>query len=686
MRRFVYLLLLLVFAVNTVFAVPANKMIISYKQSDGTELYIQLNGDEAFKYYSTIDGVPIVKGEGGDYYYAVLSEDGNLVASNIIAHNSGARSFEEQSLIDANDFSGMRSQMQELSKSRGAVYASSRAASIAPKGDVYVPVLLVEYSDVKFKFTKEVISDFLNKENYEGYNNPIAKSIGSAKDYFIAQSGGAFKPHFVVTDIVTLPKTMAYYGANNSSGDDSRPGNMIADGLSAADANFDFSKFDNNGDGEVEFVYCIYAGYGENVTGNSTNTIWPHQWTLSATVGKKTHDGVKFDTYACSNELAISEDFNQSYGAYYLSGIGTMLHEFSHCLGLPDFYDTKGSGKSTFGYWDIMDSGSYTAEGYVPVGYSAYERDFMGWKSMEVLSKKGRYSMASIDSNDGKGYKIVNDANSNEYYILENRQQNGWDAFLFNTGMLITHVDYNKSAWDNNTVNTSKSRLRYALVHADNEFIAFNGSNGTQAAVSYKGDVWPGTTGKTEFTDTSNPAATVYTGGYLGKPVTRIKHENGVVSFSFMMSAVDVPVVLPASEVSATGFRANWEAVEGAEEYVLELQEVGKSSMWHIYTAETSYLFTGLLPQKEFRYRVLASDGDESSDYSEYVTVSTLSMMGDVTGDGVINVADVTTIVECILNPSSNGLDIGDVDLTGDGVINVADVTKLVSLILGTAE
>ena len=671
---------------NTVFAVPANKMIISYKQSDGTELYIQLNGDEAFKYYSTIDGVPIVKGECGDYYYAVLSEDGNLVASNILAHNSGARSFEEQSLIDANDFSGMRSQMQELSKSRAAVYASSRAASIAPKGDVYVPVLLVEYSDVKFKFTKEVISDFLNKENYEGYNNPIAKSIGSAKDYFIAQSGGAFKPHFVVTDIVTLPKTMAYYGANNSSGDDSRPGNMIADGLSAADANFDFSKFDNNGDGEVEFVYCIYAGYGENVTGNSTNTIWPHQWTLSATVGKKTHDGVKFDTYACSNELAISEDFNQSYGAYYLSGIGTMLHEFSHCLGLPDFYDTKGSGKSTFGYWDIMDSGSYTAEGYVPVGYSAYERDFMGWKSMEVLSKKGRYSMASIDSNDGKGYKIVNDANSNEYYILENRQQNGWDAFLFNTGMLITHVDYNKSAWDNNTVNTSKSHLRYALVHADNEFIAFNGSNGTQAAVSYKGDVWPGTTGKTEFTDTSNPAATVYTGGYLGKPITRIKHENGVVSFSFMMSAVDVPVVLPASEVSATGFRANWEAVEGAEEYVLELQEVGKSSMWHIYTAETSYLFTGLLPQKEFRYRVLASDGDESSDYSEYVTVSTLSMTGDVTGDGAINVADVTTIVEYILNPSSNGMNADNIDLTGDGDVNVADITMLVSLILGTAE
>lgn len=686
MRKFVYLLLLLVFAVNTLFAAPANKMIISYKQSDGTELYIQLNGDEAFKYYSTIDGVPIVRVGDGDYYYAVLSDEGNLVASHLVAHNSGARSFEEQSLIDANDFAGMRSEMQEISKSRAAVYASSRAASISPRGDVYVPVLLVEYSDVKFKFNKEIISDILNKENYEGYDNPIAKSIGSAKDYFIAQSGGAFKPHFVVTDIVTLPNTMAYYGANNSSGDDSRPGNMIADGLSAADAKFDFSKFDNDGDGEVEFVYCIYAGYGENVTGNSTNTIWPHQWTLSASVGRKTHDGVKLNTYACSNELAINEAFAQHYGGYYLLGIGTMLHEFSHCLGLPDFYDTKGTGKSTLGYWDLMDLGSYVAEGYVPVGYSAYERDFMGWKSLEVLNKKGRYSMASIDSNDGKGYKIVNNANSNEYYVLENRQPNGWDSYIFNAGMLITHVDYNKTNWDNNTVNSTKSRLRYALVAADNEYLTSNSNNSSQIKASYQGDVWPGTTGKTEFSDTSNPASTVYTGGSLGKPVTRIKHENGIISFSFMMDAVDTPAALSASEVTATSFRANWGAVEGAVEYVVELQEEGSSSVLRTATTATSYLFTGLLPQKEYRYRVSASDGDESSDFSEYVSVSTLSMVGDITGDGVINVADVTTIVECILNPSSNGLNIGDVDLTGDGAINVADVTMLVSLILGTAE
>lgn len=842
MKRFTYLLLVLLLVVNCVFAAPSTGRTAVHKQSDGTELYIKLVGDESFHYYSTIDGVPIVKGGNGDYYYATLSADGCLLATELIAHNKGARSLEENSLIDANDFSGMRSEMRNLARSRAASYAASKSASIAPLGDVYVPVLLVEYSDVKFKFSKEVVSDFLNKENYEGYANPIAKSIGSAKDYFIAQSGGKFRPHFIVTDIVTLPNTMAYYGGNDSSGNDKRPGHMIADGLAAANANFDFSIFDNDGDGNVEFVYCIYAGYGENVTGNSANTIWPHQWELSATTGTKTYDGVKFDVYACSNELSIGEDFAEAYGADYLSGIGTMCHEFSHCLGLPDLYDTSGSGESTMEYWDLMDSGSYAAEGYVPVGYSAYERDFMGWKELEVLTEKGRYSMSAITTAEGKGYKIINDANSDEYFILENRQNEGWDTYLFNAGMLISHIDYNKSIWDNNTLNTNKNRLRYQLVPADNEILHLGEDESSAVAASYRGDVWPGTSGNTAFTDTSVPAATVYTGGYLGKPVTDIKLENRIISFSFMMGVVDTPVSLEATAVSATSFQANWEAVEYAEEYIVELEKVveategegdakslleenfvgctkanqllsnlddylsvpgwtgsklyGESGVLRVGTAAsagyirtpklnhsgtvtltfsmanysssdtgskltvsvvstsgvatdietysattawadkeieidvtgdfyielstknsttkkrvsidnvvvsykssvvstfvervstdtTSYIFTGLEPGTQYRYRVSASDGYASSDFSDYINVTTESaLLGDINADGTVDVADVTGVVGYILSADSS-VDTAAYDVNGDGAIDVADITKIVSIILGVTE
>lgn len=840
MRKIAYILILSVFVVNALFAAPARRVPVTHKQSDGTELYVQLCGDESFHYHTTLDDVPVVQGENGDYYYALLADDGTLVASDLIAHNNCARNLQEQVLIDANDFSGMRSDMNTVARARAAKYAASRAATISPKGEVNVPVLLVQYTDVKFKFSKEVISDFLNKENYEGYANPIAKSIGSARDYFIAQSGGLFRPNFIVTDIVTLPNKMSYYGAN-SNGDDVRPTHMIADGLAAADANFDFSIFDNDGDGKAEFVYCIYAGYGENVTGNSTNTIWPHQWQLSAKVGVKTHDGVKFDVYACSNELAINEAFAQQYGGDYLLGIGTMCHEFSHCLGLPDLYDTGGNGQSTFEYWDLMDMGSYTAEGYIPVGYSAYARDFMGWKSLEVLNKKGDYSMAAISNENGKGCKILNDANNNEYFILENRQQEGWDSYLFNAGMLITHVDYSESVWDDNTVNNNKNHLRYSLVPADNEFIAYTGSNGSQVSASYRGDVWPGTSGNTEFTDTSVPAAKVFTGGYLGKPVTNIRHENKIVYFSFMRGSVAVPGVLPASEISATGFCANWEAVDDATEYVVELEEVVEASegsgesvtllsetfvgctkanqslsnldsylsspgwtgsnlygesgvlrvgasksagtirtpklnaggavtvtfsmayystsdsgsiltvslmnasgavvesfdysattQWvnkelefdatgdfyiefstknstnkkrvsidnvtitytsnisatlveRVTTEETSYVFTALKPLTQYRYRVYASDGYGSSDFSKYASVTTTSYAkGDINGDSTVDVADITILVSYILSSSDSELSISDVDLNGDGACDIADITMLVSLILGT--
>lgn len=572
MKKFTLFFVLLCLVVSS-FAAPARRVPITYKQSDGTELYVTLTGDETFHYCVTLDGVPVVKGDNGDYCYATLSDEGILVSTGCIAHNAEARSFEESQIIDTNNFAGLNKTL--ASKARAARRtAPAKAATVATTGEVDVPVLLVEFSDVKFTFSKEAVSDLLNKENYEGYDNPIAKTVGSAKDYFIAQSDGKFKPNFIVTDILTLPNSMSYYGGNDSNGNDRRPGHMIADGLVAADANMDFSIFDNDGDGCVEFVYCVYAGYGENTTGNDENCIWPQQWELSATTGVKTHDNVKFNVFACSNELAISREFANMYGADYLSGIGTMCHEFSHCLGLPDLYDTSSNatGLSTFGYWDLMDIGSYVAEGYVPVGYSAYERDFMGWRSLEVLDEKGKYSMEAL-TGGGHGYKIVNPANSNEYYVLENRQQEGWDKFIFNAGMLISHIDYNATVWNNNTVNNQKSHLRLSLVPADNEIIEYDGENGAVANASYKGDVWPGTSGNTAFTDTSVPAATLFTGGTLGKPITNITHTDGVISFLFMWN-LEAPVVLSATDITDRSFTANWEAVDGANEYTVELEKV----------------------------------------------------------------------------------------------------------------
>lgn len=574
MKFILSIILSLFVSVMSVMAVPAYRKPFVVKQSDGTELTVVLTGDEALHYHVTLDGKPLVKELNGDFSYATFSDEGLFVSTKQLAHNEGSRSASEIRLLSTLGNEAMKTKIAKAATARSAKYksAAQKASSqVATEGKVNVAVLLVQFKDCKFTYTKEDVNNILNTKDYV-YENKIANSIGSARDYFIAQSDGKFEPNFLVTDIVTLDNNMAYYGANNTNGDDVKPSYMIKDGIKKADANFDFSKCDNNGDGEVEFVYCIYAGYAE-AYGADENTIWPHQWEMSAECGTITVDGVKCDTYACSSELNLNEEYEAGYGKM-LNGIGTMCHEFSHCLGLPDVYDTAGSTDNfCMSYWDLMDQGSYAAEGYVPVGYSAYQRDFCGWRELVELKEGGKYSMKAL-TQGGIGYKVVNNENKNEYYILENRKQESWDSYLFNSGMLVVHVDYLASAWSNNKVNTTKNHPRYTIIPADNELVIYDYTNDKEFVASLKGDVWPGTSGNTELTNTSTPAAKVYTGGYMNKPISNIKYdENSVISFSFM-DGILAPTVSPATNITETSFTANWDAVEDATEYSVELYKV----------------------------------------------------------------------------------------------------------------
>ena len=463
----------LLMSVMSLMAVPAYRKPFVVKQSDGTELTVILTGDESFHYHMTLDGKPLVKEANGDYSYATFSDEGRFVSTKQLAHNKDARSAIELSLLSSIDNEAMKSRISKSAASRSAKYrtAAKRAGSqIAPKGEVNVAVLLVQFKDAKFTYTKQDVENILNTKDYV-YKNEIANSIGSARDYFIAQSDGKFKPNFLVTDIVTLDYNMAYYGANDKDGNDVKASYVIKHGIEKANASFDFSKCDNNGDGEVEFVYCIYAGYSE-AHGAAENTIWPHQWQMSAECGIVTVDGVKCDTYACSSELNLNEEYENDYGRI-LNGIGTICHEFSHCLGLPDVYDvTYETSNFCMDYWDLMDQGNYAAEGYVPVGYSAYQRDFCGWRDLVELTSGGKYSMDAL-TQGGIGYKIINDANPKEYYILENRKKEDWDKGIFNEGMLVVHVDYLETAWKNNQINVTADHPRYTIIPADNELTVY---------------------------------------------------------------------------------------------------------------------------------------------------------------------------------------------------------------------
>lgn len=393
-------------------------------------------------------------------------------------------------------------------------------------------IILVNFADSKFntsKFgpTQTLYSRIANEANY-GENN----FKGSISDYFKAQSGGQFLLDFDVAGPVTLPNGYSYYGQNDDDGYDKRPTKMVREACQAVDGSVDFSKYDWDGDGEVEEVFVVYAGNGEHDTTNQPNLIWPHMDNLANYGEQLTLDGVTINTYACASELN---------GDKTLSGIGTFCHEFSHCMGFPDMYDTASDGNNFgMGSWDLMDYGSYNGYGYVPAGYSGYEKMVCGWTTPIELDKPMTVNGMERLADMGQTYIIYNKGNRNEYYILENRQQSGFDKYLPGSGLLIERVDYDKDIWEWNAVNTTNGgyypegsstpsyndHQRITIFHANN--IEYDGNNATYPYASLD-----------SLTDSSQPAATVWNANADGTYLMHCRvygitqNADGTVAFSF---------------------------------------------------------------------------------------------------------------------------------------------------------
>lgn len=481
MKRFSSFLVVLLICFAAI-AAPSRRNIVTVNQSDGTSLNVVLQGDERLHYYATADdGVVVTQGEHGCFYYAALTDEGHLQPTGRLAHNEPQRSAEERALLLQLNSVEMPAKMAERSAAKGRVRQAAGQTQVPNNGGVRIPVILVQFQDVKFREGEEAKQKYeqrMNGVNYKGDGG-----YGSVKDYFVAQSDSLFMPQFDVIGPITTDNKMQYYGENDQTGSDKRVGEMIEEACrKAKTAGFvdDFSVYDNDGDKEVDVVYIIYAGFGEAVTGADPNTVWPHQWELASAIGRSlTLDEVKLNKYACNNEL-----FGTTSMDYGIDGIGTFCHEFSHCLGLPDFYDTRGSN---FGMdvWSVMDYGCYNNMGKTPCNYTAYEREFMGWMPIQTVS--GTTSVTLGELHETKmAYRVYNEADKtgNEYFIFENRQRVGWDGYLNGHGMLLIQVDYKASDWLNNTVNVVAKRQRMRFIPADSTYVA-TGS-------SYAGDLFPG--------------------------------------------------------------------------------------------------------------------------------------------------------------------------------------------------
>lgn len=438
MTRRLFTAFLMLALTATMLAIPARRgMWQNITLADGTIVKVELRGDENGHFWSSADGTVYLKDVSGAFF--TKATDAQLTVLN-------ARR-EQKSRAAA-----MRRQRR-----RQSAMASQGQFTGTKKG----LIILVEFIDQTFSASNDK-KLYERIANEEGFTDAAKGFKGSVSDYFKAQSGGVFALDFDVAGPVKMSKSYAYYGANDSYGNDKHAGEMVATACQLVDESVNFADYDWDGDGMVEQIYVVYAGKGE-ANGGAASTIWPHEWELySSDYGKYLKlDGVNINVYACGCELGYT-------GA--IDGIGTMCHEFSHCMGLPDMYDTSGgSGYGMFN-WSIMDYGSYNEDGFLPAGYTSYEKMYCGWLQPEEITADTTISALRPLSEGGGAYIIYNDGNRNEYFLLENRQLTGWEAELFGRGMLAIHVDYNESKWYYNEVNADASHQRCTIIPADRSY------------------------------------------------------------------------------------------------------------------------------------------------------------------------------------------------------------------------
>ena len=491
-------------------AVPAKPVPFTHVQSDGTTVTLVMRGGEFNHSLMTLDGLTVARALNGDYCYTA---SGSL--SDVRAHDEGNRGIEETAFITA-----YRNQMTlGAGVSRSPRRTDENTSPQVPTmGSPRIPIILVNYTDVMF-IDENPVATFQNQFNGMEY---------SCLHYFESQSRGRFSPQFDILGPVDLPQTRQYYGGNvyrYGQEVDQQLGTMIYDACTGL-TGVDFSDYDNDGDGYVDVVVVLFAGVGEAQAWRTVpESVWPCQWDMQesldwgcSTVGPFQLNGVTIDKYAVFNELEGSSNTSRN-----IDGVGTFCHEFGHCLGLPDFYPTNGGGAYGMSTWDIMDIGCYLNNAYRPCGYSSYERHFMGWLDLIDPVENTCYTMAPLNSDDGAAVKITNEANPDEYYLLEYRVKSGWDEYLSAEGIMILHVDYDKIAWDNNTPNNDRNHPRMSLIPADNVL-----SSNTNWS-----DLWP-LDGLDSLTNNSTPAAVVYTGGFMNQPITSMNVQDGVASFWYM--------------------------------------------------------------------------------------------------------------------------------------------------------
>lgn len=506
MRKFtISLMVLLSFNILVAVAVPAKRgQWKTVTLTDGSQVRVELVGDEFMHFWQAEDGRKFVQQAG------TLTEVYRLADIERMQANAEQKR--------AARFSNHKARTRGIGDSQ--VYTGKKKGLI----------ILAQFPDLKFKaeHDKAFYQRMINERGFQE-----GDFRGSVRDFFHDQSNGQFDLEFDIAGPYTLANSYKFYGQNDEDDNDKNPGKMIKEAIEKAAPEYDFTQFDWDGDNEVDQVFVVYAGQGE-ANGGNADTIWPHEWRLEYATGTAMNiNNMRVDTYACGSELGGSENIT--------SGIGTICHEFTHCLGIPDMYDTSStSNYYGMGTWDVMCSGSYNKDGFCPAGYTSYEKAWCGWITPKELTEDAAINGMKPLSEGGEAYVIYNDNHRDEYYLLECRNKTGWDSSLAGTGLLVLHVDFDKDIWRWNAVNADKTYYdvawnphtndhpRLTLIAGDNAL-----SRNNEASDPFPFNL------RNYLSNVSSPAATLYNkntdGSFLMNKAIRDIQRNadGTVSFRF---------------------------------------------------------------------------------------------------------------------------------------------------------
>jgi M6 family metalloprotease-like protein len=720
-------------------AIPADPTPMVVAQPDGSTLTVILHGDEFFHFTTTADGYTVVKDEAGYYTYAVLDGD-RLVPSNRPAHDLTSRSGADRAFLNSIP-KGLTSQSsvnagRRMMGQRNAAMRRVGADGTWDYENFKGLIILINYTNKKFMMSdaNEFYDDMVNTHDFSGYtfHNRYVRMTGSVRDYFYDNSAHLFDPHFDIVGPVDVNYSSTYPQSTN------RADVVFHAALDSVDAMIDFSDYDTDGDGYVDMVFFLVAGFSANYGGNNENYLWPHMYYL---YNEPMRDGVNFGLYACSTEIAGWEGYGGEGYYYDVNGIGTFCHEFGHVLGLPDLYDTdyEGSGGESRnpGEWSIMAGGSGNNFGRNPVGYSLYERYALGFSQPVVLNQEGVHELQALDMSN-QGYRL-NTPNEDEFFLIENRQAGKWDANLPGCGMMIARVDStNEYIWWYNQVNCDPKHMYYELLRAnyigrDSEY-----------------DPFPGAAEVTSITNFTTPNLLTWNKNFNDYAIFDIAEADGLVTFTLKSDTSILSVVedfenMPVtSNLSAKGVKGVFSKWDFSKCSVVEVEDstwcngqravamkkpsmITTSAPLNIIPYSVKYtVYNPTSTDANFRLSYSLDNGetwispdegvasaDGKSKASATVSLPTNApimlrinqtsgntkvacylddiklyytetwgpetIAGDVNGDGEVNIADVNAVIDYILG---NKGDIAATDVNDDGEVNIADINALIDLIL----